>query len=372
MKLKNRRSAHDHKNKPVILSLVPKGYFPWLRGGLELTARSVLETLIDLPAEGHLAAAPQPAPASLATRLGRKLRGAYRSGYRLDRHQVHTDLYHPAALAELVERLQPSALICHVSGDDALVKQVIDLDLPTLFYVHGSRFNHAFDGHQAMRLRRFAAESSFIGGLVSAATGEATEIIRPLLDPQRYRVDATGDAVLVVNPHPMKGGQQVVNMARALPQRTFLVVGGWAHTSDDDEVQQVEKALAQLPNVQRVAHLDDMRAVFRRSRCLLMPCEIEEAYGRVAAEALIAGVPVLASDRGALPETVGSGGVILPLDVPLATWTAALEKLFTDDAHHAQLVAAALSQAADASRQVAHVTGQLRRVVGDLLAPAEK
>jgi glycosyltransferase involved in cell wall biosynthesis len=354
---------------PVVLSLVPRAYFPELRGGLEITARNTLGMLSGLPVDIHLAAATSSGSARLAVRIARKLMGPYQQRYRIDQHQVHADLYHPIDLAALIERLKPVALICHMSGA-GLVQEVIDADIPTMFYVHGYGIKDALEKTKGMRMRRFAAESRFIGDLVTTATGELTEIIRPPLDPLDYRVDTKGDAVLVVNPHPMKGGQHVVKLAKALPHRRFLVVGGWAHTKANNEVILVEQALAQLPNVERISHLDDMRIAFRRSRCLLMPCVVEEAYGRAAAEAMIAGIPVLASDRGALPETIGGGGVTLSLNAPLDAWISQLDSMFLDEAYYQRLVMAAYSQAAEPDRQPAHVSAQLKRVIGELLGPA--
>jgi glycosyltransferase involved in cell wall biosynthesis len=55
------------------------------------------------------------------------------------------------------------------------------------------------------------------------------------------------------------------------------------------------------------------------TRLLLVPSVWQEPFGRVAAEALINGIPALVSDRGALPEVVhgdaaeGGGGRVLPV-----------------------------------------------------------
>ncbi len=54
-----------------------------------------------------------------------------------------------------------------------------------------------------------------------------------------------------------------------------------------------------------------------------------EGFGRVALEAMAAGAPVLVSDRGALPEVVGKGGQVLPLEVD--AWVAAFMPLFLDE-----------------------------------------
>src|SRR3546814_2455589 len=73
----------------------------------------------------------------------------------------------------------------------------------------------------------------------------------------------------------------------------------------------------------------DMREVYRRTHTLLVPSQWEEAWGRVATEAQFSGIPVLASDRGGLPEAVGPGGRVLPHDAPAAAWAAALREYWT-------------------------------------------
>ena len=161
----------------------------------------------------------------------------------------------------------------------------------------------------------------------------------------------------------------IVDVARSLPHQRFLVVGGWGAAVPHPELAEIERALAGLENVERVGHVEDIRPVFRRSRCLLMPCVVEEAFGRTAAEALLAGIPVVASDRGALPETVGGGGVTVPYDAPVSAWAAAVERLFVDNATHAHFAARAREQAREASRQPAYVRRQLFSVLADLLPP---
>jgi glycosyltransferase involved in cell wall biosynthesis len=69
-----------------------------------------------------------------------------------------------------------------------------------------------------------------------------------------------------------------------------------------------------------------------------------EATGLAAIEALAAGVPVVASAVGALPEIVGSAGILVePGDA--ARLATALRAAWTNDQLHAQLVGAALERA---------------------------
>jgi glycosyltransferase involved in cell wall biosynthesis len=64
---------------------------------------------------------------------------------------------------------------------------------------------------------------------------------------------------------------------------------------------------------------------------LLLPSIGYEGQPRVVLEAYAAGVPVLASDVGGLPELVedGRSGFLLPWGDPNA-WTAAMQKLLAD------------------------------------------
>jgi glycosyltransferase involved in cell wall biosynthesis len=70
-----------------------------------------------------------------------------------------------------------------------------------------------------------------------------------------------------------------------------------------------------------------------------------EGFGLVAAEAMLAGTPVVASDRGSHPEVVGSAGLLVPASDPSAL-AAALEQVLTDHALADRLAAAGPSRSA--------------------------
>ena len=91
-------------------------------------------------------------------------------------------------------------------------------------------------------------------------------------------------------------------------------------------------------------------------RALLVPSVWEEPSGRVAAEALLNGVPPLVSNRGGLAETIGDGGFVLPLPASLtletrepvsaadvAPWLDVILKLADDQNFYAQASARALT-----------------------------
>jgi glycosyltransferase involved in cell wall biosynthesis len=120
-------------------------------------------------------------------------------------------------------------------------------------------------------------------------------------------------------------------------------VESWTLSPEDR--QKLMQKLATLPNVTLYPPQNNMRAVYGKCKILLAPSTYEEAYGRVATEAQLSGIPVIASTRGGLPEAVGPGGILLDIDQPIADWAAAVRKLWQDQQHYARLSAAALAYA---------------------------
>jgi glycosyltransferase involved in cell wall biosynthesis len=99
--------------------------------------------------------------------------------------------------------------------------------------------------------------------------------------------------------------------------------------------------------------------IFRGTRALLVPSVWDEPFGRVAAEALLNGVPPIVSDRGGLAEAANGGGFVLPLPAaltmetrtPVATadvepWLATIIRLADDQAFYAAASARARAAAA--------------------------
>lgn len=88
------------------------------------------------------------------------------------------------------------------------------------------------------------------------------------------------------------------------------------------------------------AALAELRA---RAGTVLIPSRWEEPCPYAAVDALAAGLPVLASRSGGLPELVGSEGLLAPGDLP--RWSEALRALWDDPAVRARRGAAVLQDA---------------------------
>jgi glycosyltransferase involved in cell wall biosynthesis len=91
--------------------------------------------------------------------------------------------------------------------------------------------------------------------------------------------------------------------------------------------------LGEAPLAGRARHtgyVADREALYAGARLLVLPSR-DEGFGIPVLEAMSAGVPVVASDRGALPEVLGNAGLLVDPD-DVDGLAAALERMVTDEA----------------------------------------
>lgn len=178
---------------------------------------------------------------------------------------------------------------------------------------------------------------------------EAVAIPYPLRADRVVASDPEPHFLTFVNPQAAKGAAVFARVASELgrirPDVPLLVVEGRGGAAG---LAEAGLDLSGLTNLHRMANTPDPRDFYRVTRAVLMPSLWRETFGRVAAEALANGLPVLASDRGALPSTLGDAGLVFALperstpygrEVPtareVAPWVAAVARLWDDPAFEA-------------------------------------
>jgi glycosyltransferase involved in cell wall biosynthesis len=122
----------------------------------------------------------------------------------------------------------------------------------------------------------------------------------------------------MINPSPEKGLMVVARLAEELgvrrPDIPLLVI-----ESRGSAGKLVQAGLAggfdlrRHENLMTSPPMAQPKDIFAATRALLAPSLCQEAAGRVAAEAMLNGVPPLVSDRGGLPETCNGAGFYLPI-----------------------------------------------------------
>ncbi|HET9436053.1 MAG TPA: glycosyltransferase [Candidatus Limnocylindrales bacterium] len=113
-----------------------------------------------------------------------------------------------------------------------------------------------------------------------------------------------------------------------------------------------------------------LAALVRGARAVILPV-LSEAAGLAAIEALACGTPVVASNVGALPEIVGSAGILVePRDVDRLA--AALRSAWADERVHRRLDGLALDRARGPRRTWADVAAETRRVYAEVGVRGER
>jgi glycosyltransferase involved in cell wall biosynthesis len=139
----------------------------------------------------------------------------------------------------------------------------------------------------------------------------------PIAGDEVIAVSREPTFVTFINPEPIKGVAVFARIAEEIscrhPEIPFLVVK--SRRSSDVLVTTALAGgfdLRRHSNIAVAEPVPEPRRIYAVTRVLLVPSLIDNAP-RVAAEALLNGIPVIASDCGGLPETLHGGGFVLPL-----------------------------------------------------------
>lgn len=127
-----------------------------------------------------------------------------------------------------------------------------------------------------------------------------------VIHPPVFEADRTtaGTKYTMVNFSPDKGGDVLNYLANKNPKLAFQAVAG-GHG---------QQMWDQPKNVHQIKPTGDMDAVYADTKALLFPSK-SETYGKVVSEAVMRGIPVIASDLPAIREAGGKAPVYLdPFD----------------------------------------------------------
>ena len=165
--------------------------------------------------------------------------------------------------------------------------------------------------------------SQFAANYYQAALGLECDVLPYPIDWQRARVERVEPKYVVfLNPIPEKGVFAFARIAdelgRTRPDIPLLVVESRGTEAD---LASCGLDLRAHGNVNLMPSTSDPKSFWRVARFCLLPSLWWENQPLTVVEAMLNGIPVIGSDRGGIPETLGNAGLVLPLPMRLTAHT---------------------------------------------------
>jgi hypothetical protein len=243
----------------------------------------------------------------------------------------------------LIKILSPQLLYTLMLGSDCGMRLGTEHGIPTVVNICkvpvGPRYLKA---HPPTRV---LAVSVYVQDYLRSTHGVASTVVNPIIHFTVPPLPPEPRFITIFNPVTVKGGVLFRRLAEHLPEKRFAWVPGWdilrGPTGDFDPIicAAISNSIdipftggtpgqvsMDLPNLLRLEPVFPPHRIYQQTRLLLVPSQWNEAFGRVAVEAMLFGVPVLGSNVGGLTEIVSKGGVALPKD-DLMAWVEEIHKL---------------------------------------------
>ena len=236
-------------------------------------------------------------------------------------------------------KFKPDVILTQLMWSDVALKLAKKHNIPSIMRVCKVPLELDLSKKSDYSPTAIIATSKHVRNYIKKRWERKSYIISPLVEKKEYIIsDKKFDPIdnlyiFMFNPLLRKGGVIFKKIAKQLSNKRFGTVLGWCSLKEDcysnnfskkyiNRVTESEGSVfdgslptyinfEDCPNIKILNPEDDVKIIYKKIRLLLVPSQWEEAFGRVAIEAMINGIPVIGSNVGGLKETIGKGGVLL-------------------------------------------------------------
>jgi glycosyltransferase involved in cell wall biosynthesis len=194
---------------------------------------------------------------------------------------------------------------------------------PLFHFVHNSHFYQEVE--DAIKDQYVVYNSAWVGEILKY--NRKSCILQPPVDYRYYDTKVNSEDnkyITLINLNENKGGSILYEIAKAMPNKSFLGVKG----SYDTQVTQ------KLPNITYIENTKEIRDIYKQTRILIMPSEYE-SWGRTATEAMCSGIPVICTDGQGLKENCDKAGIYIKDRHDIKSWVSEINKLDEQKAYQA-------------------------------------
>jgi glycosyltransferase involved in cell wall biosynthesis len=277
-------------------------------------------------------------------------------------------------IKNIIDEFKPDITIVSEDNTHLLLETVLETKARTVFFAHSQAtlpfgpecFQEDLPKIELYRkLDGIIAVSDYLKNYFADHAGVDSKVIYfPSYGPGPfpYLADFDNKYITVINPSAIKGFSIFIGLARLMPHLKFAAVPTWA--TKDEELEEMKL----VPNITILNPAEDINDIYKQTKVFLMPSLWGESFGQVVVEAMLRGIPVIASHVGGLPEAKLHLDYILPVNpieqyikeyilestIPFAVipeqnfepWIETLNRLTTDKEHYNKLSQASFHKAA--------------------------
>jgi len=239
---------------------------------------------------------------------------------------VHMDSIDGENFEKVLVELKPDRVVTQMDWAEQTVRICNKLQVPVVFVSRVGDLVPNADGYifnSSYHYERLRCLYD-LGGL---PCGVSLPVLRS--EPFNSQEQWAPKFITIINPIRAKGGELVVALAKRFPEEIFLGVAGWTHPNEDG-------VTFEGPNIKLLERQNDMKSVYSRTKILLVPSLWEEPSPRVIPEAMVRGIPVMASSVGGISEVSHNAAVLLPPG-DVDSWACTLKRLLADNERLAEI-----------------------------------
>ncbi len=241
-----------------------------------------------------------------------------------------------------IRDFKPDIIGGQLDWGEEVFGEIRNIDIPKIFLI--KLVNFLEEGFPKDMFKLFPIDIVFAGSkYVQAIFWESFKkssiLSYPLINLSKYKVKKNSRRyITMINYRQPKGKEIFKKIAQLLPSKKFLAIRGWIPVEDKAYPAHKEG------NITISGPYKDIREVYSKTKLLLVPSICKETFGRVALEAAVNGIPVIASKIGGLPEAVGGGGLLINNYLDEKVWVKKISK-FEDTKYYQKMSRLALERA---------------------------
>lgn len=250
--------------------------------------------------------------------------------------------YFQQALFKALDTISPDIVITQLDGSEIVISAANARSIPSLLCIT--------DAEQESLQKIVSKKSAQPSGIICVShfvrkqipvtiNTPCTVFPPPIISSDYLTKKDNRQYITCINPVRLKGGEVLEKIIEAFPNQEFLIVKGWYDPIHDGF------NFKKYRNVTIIKKQYSMKKIYAKTKILLIPSLWNEAIPRVAIEASLNGIPVIASDKGGISEALGKSGIYIHSPNSIPSWKKAISELLSNKKRYATLSRLAKSQA---------------------------